>query len=351
MIQISSLSKASAKLCLRVAQNMRELDVHRGSRLLLAVSGGPDSSALVCICAILMEKLGYSLSAVTINHCLRAEAEEETAGSKALCERLGIPCSILRCDVPAYCRSHAVSVETAARTLRYACLEKERLRCGANYIVTAHHAGDLAEDVLMRLVRGCGWPALGGMRARDTLRHLLRPLLILEASELKSFLAELAVPWFTDASNADLRFTRNRFRHTILPLFTKENPRFLTKTQNLAWQAGYDKDFFDASLADLLNSAHWSLRLDAKEATLTVTRADLLSQHIAIRLRFYRAVLTSLVAIRHTVGMATNQASWTHFMALESVVSRGEGKKTVQFPGVIVRLERGKLIFTACLHV
>ena len=327
---------------------MRNLGVSK-TRLLLAVSGGPDSSALVCICALLQKKLGCHLFATSIDHGLRPEAANEVAGSKNLCETFGIPCTIQHCDVPAYRERCHLSTETAARALRYACLEYERLRIGADYIVTAHHAGDLAEDVLMRLARGCGWPALGGMRARDDTRHLLRPLLGIEACQLKAILRDLAIPWFTDTTNSDLHYTRNRFRHTIVPMLTQENPNFLMKTRHIAEQAECDRDFFDSLLAGHLNTAPWSLTLTRESVTLTMERAQILKEHKALRLRLYRAAHASLAAVRRDLGLTTNQASWTHFMALEAVILRGEGKKDVQFPGVLVRLERGRIVFRADL--
>jgi tRNA(Ile)-lysidine synthase TilS/MesJ len=128
-----------------------------------------------------------------------------------------------------------------ARKARYAFFEKARIAAGAGYVAVGHTQNDLAEDVVLRLVRGCGWPALGGMPAFDPDRNLVRPLLMTSRARIAAFLAETGVRTVEDASNADPAFRRNRVRHRVLPLLLAENPGSWTRCQIVA-PGGDDRD-------------------------------------------------------------------------------------------------------------
>lgn len=229
----------------------------RRARLLLAVSGGADSTALACLLALLRPRLGLELHALTCDHGLRQEAAGEAAFAAELCAWLAIPCASAVLDVRREARHTGMGLEEAARALRYAALERERARTGCDLVLTAHHAGDLAEDMLMRLARGTGWPALGGMTAHDPSRRLLRPLLDTDPRLLRQFLKEARVPWCEDESNADARFTRNRVRHRLLPALEAENPQARRALLRLARQARLDAAYFEAELERALTAVPW----------------------------------------------------------------------------------------------
>ncbi|MCR5813984.1 MAG: tRNA lysidine(34) synthetase TilS [Desulfovibrio sp.] len=349
-LSLQSLPPAQAKLCLFVEKALANLPLDRPLRFLLALSGGIDSTALAVIFAVLAKRHSHTLLAATINHGLRPEAHKEVAGTVRLCQRLGIICRSLACDVAGFAQQQKIGLEEAARTLRYKLLEEERQAVHADFIVTAHHADDLQEDMLMRLVRGCGWPALGGMSAKDEQRKLLRPLLGLKKRALKDLLCALNLSWFEDASNTDLTFTRNRFRHTILPLLTQENPNLCQNLAHLHRQAEYDTDFWQKHLAEALARFGYLENVDCEQKTVEIRFGKELLRflHPAARLRLYRKTLTRMANLSQGLGKTGAEACASQLFALEACVARGLGGKTILFPGNIrASFHKGSLAFYA----
>ena len=225
-------------------------------------------------------------------------------------------------------------VEEAARRLRYAALEEERRRCGADWILLGHHAGDAEEDMLLRLLRGTGWPALGGMRARDDRRHVLRPLLAIPPDELRDYLRALGTDWREDHSNTDTRFTRNRIRHTILPLLRTENPALSTALARLRDLAALDADYWETTLHAALAAHPWQEDV----TSILLPRALLHSLHPAARLRLLHHAVRTL-ALRHG-----GQARHDTLLALERAYSEGRGGLLFQLPGpLFAELRRGSV--------
>lgn len=115
--------------------------------------------------AVILRCLGVSLVLAHLDHRLRPESGEEAESARRFAERLGVPCMVRRVDVEALARSEGIGLEDAGRRARYAFFDSALLSERAEWVVTGHHLDDLSEDVLMRLVRGSGWPGLGGMKA------------------------------------------------------------------------------------------------------------------------------------------------------------------------------------------
>lgn len=190
-----------------------------------AFSGGADSTALLLVLHELADVRSLDLRAVHVHHGIRGEeADRDAAFCASLCERLHIPFQAVYVDAPAYAAAQHVSLETAARILRYDALETA---APEGEIATAHHAGDHAETVLHHLMRGCGLNGLTGIPPKAGRR--IRPLLTAQKDEILAFLAERHQPYCEDSTNADDDSTRNRIRHRILPLMEAENPAFLRR--------------------------------------------------------------------------------------------------------------------------
>ena len=190
-------------------------------RVLIAVSGGPDSSALLHLSARWRALRGHGpeLLAATVDHALRAESAQEAAAVAALAAQLGVSHQILRWDGAKPVRG----IQEAARGARYALLTEAARAAGAGAIVLAHTLDDQAETVLFRLARGSGLAGLAGMRAlsdRDGLA-LVRPLLDVPKTRLVATLAAVGLPFAEDPSNLDLRFARPRLR-TLAPGLARE---------------------------------------------------------------------------------------------------------------------------------
>jgi tRNA(Ile)-lysidine synthase len=146
--------------------------------------------------------------------------------------------------VAGHARAHGQGIEEAGRTLRYRFLGAVMAEEQADFLLVAHHLDDLAEDLLMRLIRGASWPELAGMEAWDPDRRLLRPLLLTPRDRLLAFAESLGLVWSEDETNLDPAFRRNRVRADILPLFLGENPNFLAAAARLWRLARIDRDYW-----------------------------------------------------------------------------------------------------------
>lgn len=247
---LQTLPPANARLCLRVKKFLSKLVLlEKKTKIVVAFSGGADSTAL----AVILQSLGFDLLLAHLNHNLRKESHAEAQAAQEFAQKMGMPFFCAEQDIATLAKERKSSLEEAGRFARYAFLEKTRSEHNANWIATGHHLDDLCEDQLMRLIRGTGWPALGGMQALNTKRHLLRPLLCLKRQELRDFLTNLHLTWQEDLSNQDVHFTRNRIRHNIVPLLEKENPAFTESAFTLWELARLDQEFWSALIQPVLD--------------------------------------------------------------------------------------------------
>lgn len=336
---LRQLSPAHARLCLGVGRFCRrKLSVAPGSRLLLALSGGADSTALALLLHLLAPRLGFSLFALSVDHGLRPESAEDARHVGALCRWLGIPCRVRRRDVAACARDWGCGLEDAGRRIRYALLEEERQALNADWVALGHHAGDLAEDVVLRLTRGAGWPGLAGMTAQDARRRVLRPLLFTDPEALRNLLGELGVGWREDASNESRAFRRNRLRHEVLPLLRRENPALDRACVTLHRLGQLDGDFWEGLLAAALAEHPWREVREGENAPgLLLPRALLAALHPAARLRLY---VRALRALGQTSG-ADGQPRGATLLALDEALREGRGNTRFQLPGDLEALLHG----------
>jgi tRNA(Ile)-lysidine synthase len=190
--------------------------LHGGETVLIAVSGGADSVALLDVLRELGPTLGLRLACAHVHHGLRAEAEADADFVRRLCEGMAVPFHLERVSVrrgPPW-----DGLEAEARRARYAALEARALALGARCIATGHTADDQAETVLMRLLQGAGPRGLAGIApARGV---VFRPLIEARRDEIVAHLASRGLAWVEDATNRDPRFLRNRIRHEILPFLS-----------------------------------------------------------------------------------------------------------------------------------
>ncbi|HDQ41803.1 MAG TPA: tRNA lysidine(34) synthetase TilS [Desulfonatronum sp.] len=315
--RLQDLPPAWARFCLRIDRFISQTvgPIHN-RHLLLACSAGSDSLALLLVMNSLASRLKIKLSAVHLDHCLRSESRNETLALARVCATLNIPLKIGRSNVGRYARKTGLGIEEAGRTLRYRFLLGLGKKINADLILTAHHADDLAEDVLMRLLRGAGWPGLAGMPAWDPKRRLARPLLRTTKQTLQTFLRVLDLTWQEDASNADQNFLRNRIRSAILPEIKREFPGMHRGIARLHALASLDLDYFTTRLAPLLTKA--------REHGHFLERRDLAHLHPALRLRLFKALVDDL---------GPGQARHDALLRLEQAWQENRTGACIQFPG------------------
>ena len=240
-----------------------ELEPLRGKRLLCAVSGGADSMCLMH----LLHSAGLDIVCAHYEHGIRGEESlRDMAFVKGFCESHCIPFVSERGDVPAYARAHGLSMEEAARKLRYEFLERSRESLGCQHILTAHNLNDNAETILFNLARGSGTAGMAGIpRQRG---HILRPLLSVPRSEIEDYLAAHKLPHVEDSTNQSDDYTRNLIRHRILPLMEGINPRFIEAAGRASSLALRDEDCLRAMAEDYIRQhlQDGSLPLDSFNA-------------------------------------------------------------------------------------
>lgn len=194
--------------------------VDKEKKYIVALSGGADS---VCLLLKMLDE-GRHVEAAHCNFHLRgAESDRDESFVVSLCSRLGVPLHRAHFDTREYASLHKVSIEMAARTLRYDYFEKLRIDIGAEAILVAHHRDDNVETVLMNMVRGTGIRGVAGIRPRNG--HILRPLLDIGRSDIEAYLRERGETYVTDSTNLEDEATRNKFRLNVVPLLRTINPR------------------------------------------------------------------------------------------------------------------------------
>ena len=220
----------------RVQRTIRERSLfQRGDRVLCAVSGGPDSMALMHVLWELRDRLGLTLEVATVDHGLRPEARAEAELVAGRARDLELPWHLLPVDVRAARAATRSSWQDAARRVRLATLAELAAALGATKIALGHQADDQVETVLFRILRGTGVKGLSGIPYRRG--PFVRPLLDLERAPILGYLRRRAIPFVEDPSNRDPRFARARLRHQIIPSLRAENPRLGEALRALAADA------------------------------------------------------------------------------------------------------------------
>lgn len=231
--------------------------LQRGDSVLVGLSGGPDSVALLTVLCALAPELDLGIGAAHLNHHLRGdESDRDARFSADLAERLDIPFYAESADVERYRRSRRVSPEEAARDIRLTFLERTARTHGFDRIALGHHADDNAEQILMRVLRGSGPRGLAGIP--PVRGRIIRPLIRTPRSEIIAFLSDGGTDYVSDSSNADPRYLRNRVRHELLPLIRETvNPRVSEALNRLSsiirceqeWMAQVTEPVFREALA------------------------------------------------------------------------------------------------------
>ena len=270
----------------------------RDKPILVGVSGGPDS---LCLLSLLYEG-GWPVIVAHFNHMLRPEAGEDAAAVEAIAVRLGIPFVGGQGNVRQYAAEKKLSVETAARELRYRFLFTEAHEQGAQAVAVGHTADDQVETVLMHLIRGAGLNGLKGMPYRTVLEEykansdwenilLVRPMLDVWRAETVAYCESHGLQARYDESNNSLDFLRNRVRHELIPTLETYNPRF----REAVWRSGRtlaaDYDVLNAALEPLWQRV--ALRVADKYVRLDLPA--LAAQPPGVQVQLFRRAVQALL--------------------------------------------------------
>jgi tRNA(Ile)-lysidine synthetase-like protein len=334
----------------RVRQTVTEQALFAdGDALVVAVSGGADSTALALLLTALAPALGARVAALAhLNHQLRDAAGADEAFCRELADRIGVPFATRRADVRAAARTAKTSVEDAARTVRYLFLSEVALAHGATRIAVGHTRDDQAETVLLRLARGAGPAGLAGIHPR--VGQVVRPLLDARRRDIEAWLVERGQPWREDESNQDRAIPRNRVRHEIVPRLVEGFGAGVVEV--LARQAAVSRE--DAEWFEMVATETAARLVIEEEAGLAIERAALGALHPAIARRVVLQVLRRVAASgsgrripgggpgRRSVGVG----GFVGFEHVEGVLALARADSGASdFPGQRVSCRQGWLRF------
>lgn len=202
--------------------------IDKGDTVICGLSGGADSVCLLVVLTEISRKIGFSVKALHVNHCLRGEESDRDENfCRELCIKLHIPFTAVSCDVKAFAEENGLSTEESARKLRYGIFAENS--AGAK-IATAHNANDNLETVIFNLARGSALKGLSGIPpVRD---NIIRPLLVASRAEIEEYLRNIGQDYVTDSTNLSDDYTRNRIRHQVLPVLCGINPSLIETSIN-----------------------------------------------------------------------------------------------------------------------
>ncbi|HUG91823.1 MAG TPA: tRNA lysidine(34) synthetase TilS [Planctomycetaceae bacterium] len=305
-------------------------------RLLIAISGGADSLALLRGLLSLETERPRELVAAHLDHGLRGEqSQADAAWVGARCRELGVPCAIGHENLAEFARSEGLGLEEAGRRLRYRFLVNEAERAGCGLVAVAHTADDQAETILHHIARGTGLAGLRGMPRRRHLSdrvELIRPLLDVRRADVRAWLAEIGQDFREDPTNVDERFTRNRIRHVLLPLLEREfNPDAAGAVLRLGRQAAEAGEALAVLARRLLEAAV----LDRNATTCRVDCRPLADQPRFLIREAFRLLWADLDWPRQAMGYA----EWERLADLAT----GDNAAAT-LPGAILAVRRGELL-------
>jgi tRNA(Ile)-lysidine synthase len=258
-----------------------------GDRVVVAVSGGPDSVCLLSVLKELASEWDLSLHVAHLDHKFRGEeSAAEALFVRGLAERFGMPATIESFDVPSYCRERGLSSQTGAREVRYEFLNRTANETGAQRIALGHTATDQAETLLMRLMRGTGVSGLSGIPPKRD--RIIRPLIDATRDEVLEYLREQGLLFVVDSSNLKPVYTRNRVRQVLMPVLKAFNPRIEETLANEADLLRDEDEAMEARLAELVPAIIFRegetihIRRDAFNALLPALRRRALRTALAM---------------------------------------------------------------------
>ena len=311
-----------------------------GEKLVLGVSGGADSLALLELMWRLSQDLSLDLYVAHLNHGIRGpEACRDANFVQEVAEKKGLPFFLQEVSVPAYSEKEGLSVEDAARKLRYSFLEEKAWQLGATKVAVGHHRDDQVETILLNLLRGAGLDGLSGMEEIRPLGQrgllLVRPLLSFSRQQIEDFCRRERISYVTDSTNLDPSYARNKVRLKLLPWLEKEfNPKI---RENLA------------GMGDLLRQEREVLEEMAGKVyqeSLFEGKPDLLSFHID-RL-FQRGELLAFRALRQGLrflrGGVPRNMGQLHFQSISRLCQSPFPHGELHLPGGLLARRSYKLL-------
>lgn len=309
--------------------------IQTGDRIVVGVSGGADSTALLEILCALRDECKLSLFVVHINHGIRVEAAEDANFVKELCKERDIPFYLFEEDIPGLAKKYRMSEEEAGRKFRYQCFGKVMRENKADKLAVAHHMDDQAETVIFHMVRGTDLSGMAGMRPISALApftdcvmddaYIIRPLLNVRRAEIVDYLEKKGMVWKEDVTNGDDAYSRNRIRNNVMTELNKVNE---SATEHVAEFAALASEYDDYIKKQALAFIGREIAVDSScddgswqnAESVRVNRQALLDEDKIIA---YRAIYEMLV----NVCGAKKDITREHIASVYELIKKQSGKE------------------------
>jgi tRNA(Ile)-lysidine synthetase-like protein len=320
----------------------------QSGRILVAVSGGADSTALLLLLHRLAATMRLELHIAHFDHSLRGRdvTRREEAFVRSLCEMLTLPLTTGKADVRETASRAHLSLEDAARRERYVFFAQVAYETGCNAVATGHTASDQAETVLMHLIRGAGLKGLSGIAPVSAWPFpghsdfsLIRPILTLTRDDTRAVCAAFGIKPIDDESNASPEFRRNRIRHEVMPLLRELNPRIDDALVRVAEAASEDVGFVETKARELLDARAILSTREKTGAEVRLPRS-LSEEHASVRKAALRLALESLAGDRQ-------EFTQRHYDAVQKLWAAGvTGDRAVLPRNVVAILTKDDILLT-----
>ncbi len=316
--------------------------IEKKDKVVIGVSGGPDSMTLLNVLNNLKEKLDIKIYVAHINHMIRKEADEETEYVKKFCEKIGVDFYLKKIDVEAEAKQYKIGTEEAGRNIRYNFFEEVSNKVGANKIATAHNSNDNAETVLMNIIRGTSVSGLKGIeKIRDG--KFIRPIIECNRDEVEEYCKENDLNPRYDKTNLENIYTRNKIRNLLIPFIKKEfNPNIIEGINRLSNIAFEEEQFINKIVEKEFNKLFVCVNNredNKKEIILNMKGFNILDYVIKSKLVIY--------AITKVAGNATGIEK-IHVDDIIKLCENNIGNKfLIPKKGIKVYVKKGKIFFIA----
>lgn len=309
--------------------------------IVVGVSGGADSVALLLVLWELRRELGLRLYAVHVNHGIRQEASEDAEYVRRLCEELEVPFYLFGVDIPVMAAEQGLTEEEMGRVYRYQCFEQVMNQVGANKIAVAHHMDDQAETLLFHLVRGSRLTGAQGMHP-VTEGKIIRPLLSCRKAELVEWLMQKQVDWREDVTNTDNRYARNKLRNEVFPVLEQVNVQAVSHMAEFAEEMTAYQVYFQQAVDTYINE-QVRFQANAFMNNCWCQRNHLLCQERIFAKAVLYEMLVRVCGCRRDIGSV-------HVWSVYELLSKQSGKKISLPYGVEAEISYEKLIIRKSLQ-
>lgn len=261
-----------------------------GDKLVVAVSGGPDSMALLVSLNKIKEEIKFEMVIAHVNHKIRKESDSEKIYVENYAKKMNLQFYYLEKDVISEAKSHKMGIEEYARKIRYDFFYEVKNKIGANKIVIAHNLNDKVETIMLNIIRGCSLKGLIGMEHKSN--DIIRPMLDITKNEVMDFCKENNINPCIDKTNFENIYTRNKVRLDLIPMIEKNfNPNFVNRINDMSCLVKFDEEFLEKYTDKIVKDSIKFVSYD----NIIFNYENIMKEDTSIKLRAVRKIINNLL--------------------------------------------------------